>query len=105
VHVADEDIPRLPRSRAIKLSRPALFRIAFTAGMLVAIVMLARPCGDAVSGFVMKFDTKGSAGSATVAAPPAGSGNYEQLRPDMSEAEVKAAIERAKQKARATGSP
>ena len=45
-----------------------MFRILLTGAMLVAIIVLAHPCANAVSGFVTSFDN-GSAGSAANAMP------------------------------------
>ncbi|MDQ3367809.1 MAG: hypothetical protein M3680_20485 [Myxococcota bacterium] len=108
-----EPVPRLPRSRGFKLSMPAIFRIVMTLALLVMVVMTQQPCADAVSGFVTGVDgTSEGSGSAIVRMPrpgavdvPSGTGSaadYESLRPGMTEAEIKAAIERAK--ARAAGS-
>jgi hypothetical protein len=105
-----EEVPRLPRGRGIKLSGPELFRVLLIICMLVAVLVLAKPCGDAVSKFVMGFDGSGSAsGSARPKPTPApapttgmgsgGSDQYEHLTPGMTDDEVKAAIERAKHKA------
>jgi hypothetical protein len=109
-----EPVPRLPRTRGFKVSTAALVRIAMTAVLLAMIIMTQKPCADAVSGFVTGFDGSGS-GSAGSAAPiqmprpgtvdvPSSTGSaadYEQLRPGMTEDEIKAAIERAR--ARAAG--
>lgn len=104
----DEPVPRLPRTRGFKLSRAALVRIVMTGVLLVLIIAIQRPCADTVSKFVTSFGAEGS-GSAGAAMPkpgtvdqPSGRGSaadYESLRPDMTEAEIKAAMERAKQKA------
>src|SRR5258708_20983331 len=59
----DEEVPGIPRGRGIKLSGPELVRVLVTFGLLVGILVLAKPCGDAVGKFVMRFDN-GSAGSA-----------------------------------------
>ncbi|MGE5186873.1 MAG: hypothetical protein ACM31C_32705 [Acidobacteriota bacterium] len=112
----EDEIPKLPRGRGLKLSGPEIFRILLTFGMLVAILVLAKPCGDAVSKFVMHFDN-GSAASAMPSigssrersgagqvdkpapAPALGSDSqYVHLRPGMTDDEVKAAIEQAKRK-------
>jgi len=50
----------------LKLSGPEMFRIAVTAAMLVAVVVLAKPCAHAVSGFVTSFDQGSGKGSAMV---------------------------------------
>ena len=103
----DAPVPRLPRTAAFKVSTAALVRIAMTGALLAMIIVARRPCADSVSSFVTDFDNAGSAGNqmpkpGTVDEPSAvgSAGDYEQLRPDMTEAEIKAAIERAKAKSR-----
>lgn len=108
----DEPVPRLPRGRGIRFSRPELFRIAGLAILLVFLLVAQRPCANAVSGFVTSFGDQGSAAArlprpGTVDMPAGGAGSdldrYEPLRPGMTDAEIKAAIERARARAR-TGS-
>lgn len=105
-----DDVPKLPRGRGLRLSTPQMLRIGVTAGLLVMLIVMQKPCADAVSGFVTSFD--GSNGSATKAMPKPGNvdmprtdngsaSDYEHLTPNMSEAEMKAAVERAKAKAAA----
>lgn len=116
---------KLPRGRGIRLSGPELFRIALTLAMLVAVVVLTKPCSNAVSTFVMGMDGSGQGSAvrkpgavdspaqlpvgegARVVAPesdsetePSGSASdqYERLTPGMTETEVRSAIERAKAK-------
>lgn len=103
----EEEIPKLPRGRGFKLSGPEIFRILITLGLLIAIVVLAKPCGDAVSHFVMRFDN-GSAGSAMpkpgaldVPGGSAGSDAYIHFK-GMTDDQIKEAIER--ERARHTGS-
>ena len=103
---ADEPVPRLPRTRGFKLSTPQLVRIGLTGALLVLIVAVQRPCADSISKFVTGFGEGGSAAASmprpgTVDQPggPGSAGDYVQLRPDMTEVELKAAIERAKAKA------
>jgi hypothetical protein len=108
-----EDVPRLPRGRGLRLSRPQIVRIIGTMILLVFIVMMQRPCADAVSSFVTGFGDRGSGAAvmprpdnvdlpAGSAASGSGSAQYEHLRPGMTDEEIKAAVERAK--ARAAGS-
>jgi hypothetical protein len=105
-------VPRLPRGRGLRLSRLELFRIVGLTFVLVFLLVSQRPCANAVSRFVTSFDDPGSAAAplprpgavdvpAPSAAPGAGSDldRYEHLRPGMSEAEIKAAIERARARA------
>ena len=93
-----------------------LFRTVGLAFLLVFLLITQRPCANAVSGFVTGFGDHGSAspspsralprpGAVDEPAPGPGSagsaelGGYERLRPGMTEAEIKAAIERAKARA------
>ena len=91
----DEPVPKLPYGRGLRFSGPELFRIAITIALLVAIIVLTKPCSHAVSTFVMGFD--GSAGSA--ASPAAGSNGLgsAELIPlrGMTDEQVKATVERA----------
>jgi hypothetical protein len=93
----------------MRFSRPELFRIAGLAILLVFLLVAQRPCSDAVSRFVTSFGDNGSAAAplprpGTVDLPAGGAGSdlgrYEPLRPGMTEAELKAAIERARTRAR-----
>jgi hypothetical protein len=103
-----DDVPKLPRGRGLKLSTPQLIRIGLTALMLVLLIVMQKPCADAVSGFVTSFGDNGSAspkipkpGNVDLpgsAAPAGSAGDYEHLKPGMSEEEIKAAIERSKAK-------
>ena len=79
---------------------------------LVGVIVLAKPCSDSVSNFVMGY----SQGSDSSQMPKPGTvepttptpselDKYEQLKPGMTEEELKAAVERAKAKnAAAAGS-
>jgi hypothetical protein len=104
----DEPVPRLPRSRGFKLSMPQLVRIALISAMLVLVIAIQRPCSDSVSKFVTDFDGQGSAttqmprpGTVEPASSRGSAGDYEPLRPGMTEAEIKAAIDRSRAKAAA----
>lgn len=105
----EEDVPKLPRGRGITLSLPQLVRILGLIAVLVVLLVMQKPCSNAVSKFVTGFD--GSAGSAGAGSAGSGAGsalhleNYERLRPGMTEAEVKSAIERAKVKAAGSAEP
>ena len=103
---SDDDVPKLPRGRGITLSVPQLVRILGLIAVLVVLLVMQKPCSNAVSKFVTGFDGSagsGSAGSAAGSAAP-GLEHYERLRPGMTEAEVKAVIERARVKAAGAGS-
>lgn len=97
---ADEPVPRLPRGRGLKLSGPELFRIAVTVAMLVAVVVLARPCANAVSGFVTSFDNgsaKGSGSGSAAARPDAADEHYIHLKPGMTDEQMKEEIRKARE--------
>lgn len=108
----DEPVPRIPRTAGFKLSTAVLVRIAMTGALLAMIIVARRPCADSVSSFVTEFDKTGSGaagaqmpkpGTVDVPSSVGSAGDYETLRPDMTEAEIKAAIERAKARARDAG--
>lgn len=104
----DEPVVKLPRGKGIVLDKAMMFRIAMTVALLVMIVISARPCATMTSKFVTDFgDGKGSSNSAMpkpgnldvpVEEPAIDTSKYVQLRPGMTDDEVKAAIEQAKQK-------
>ena len=102
--VADEDdiAPKLPRGSGFKISMGHLIKIALTASLLVMLIAIQRPCANAVSSFVTSFD-EGSAAKDDKAKMPkpgtvdgSGGTHYETIRGDMTEEEMRAAIERAK---------
>ena len=70
--MSTDEVPKLPRGRGIKLSGPLVFRIAITALTLVAVIALARPCGDAVGRFFNNFGSNAGSGSAASALPHPG---------------------------------
>jgi len=99
-------IPRLPRGGGFKISTPNLIRILFTAAVLVLIIVIQKPCAEHVSSFVTSYGQGSAPASGSAAAMPHPGTvdkprEYEQITPGMSEAEVKAAIERAKARAAA----
>jgi hypothetical protein len=105
-----DDVPKLPRGRGLRLSRPQMLRIAGTLLLLVFLIAMQRPCADAVSKFVTSFGDQGSAsvqmpkpGNVDIpvgSAAGGGSGSeFERLRPDMTEDEIKAVIDRARTRA------
>jgi hypothetical protein len=106
----EEPVPKLPRGRGLRLTGPEVFRILITTAMLIAVLVLAKPCGNAMSNFVMGFDNGSNKGSAmpkpgTVdlpgsAALPGSAGDYVELHPGMTDEQVQQAIEQAKAKAR-----
>jgi hypothetical protein len=84
---SDEVVPKLPRGRGMKFSMAEIFRIVMTAGLLVALIVLIKPCSKSVSTFVMGF------GSGAGSAKGSGAGSahldpYEHLTPGMSDDEA-----------------
>jgi hypothetical protein len=103
---ADEDdiAPKLPRGAGFKISKSHLFKITLTAALLVMLIAIQRPCADAVSKFVTSFDETSETDKAQMPKPgnvdgSGSGGQYEMIRGDMTEAEMKAAVERARAKA------
>lgn len=102
----DEPVPKLPRGRGLRLNGPEVFRVLITGAMLVAVLILAKPCGDAVSRFVMGMDGsgKGSAipkpGNVDIPQLPGSAGDYVELHAGMTDEQVRQAIEQAKAKHR-----
>ncbi|HSD85953.1 MAG TPA: hypothetical protein VLB44_00505 [Kofleriaceae bacterium] len=100
----DEPVPKLPRGRGLKFSGPEMLRIVMTLVALVGVIVLARPCANSVSNFVMGYSGSDSASKMPKPGvePPAPAQSdldqYEHLRPGMSDEEMKAAVERAKAK-------
>jgi hypothetical protein len=97
----DEPVPKLPRGRGMKFSGPEMFRIGLMVVTLIGVLLLTKPCANAVSGFVTSFDGSGSAKEQAMPKPgnvdmPRADQQYEQLKPGMTEAEIKAAVERSK---------
>jgi hypothetical protein len=93
----DPDVPRLPRGRGIRLSSPQLFKIVFFAALLVAVIMLQRPCSEAAGNFVGQFDDRSAAKDAAPATldPQLPPGNYVELKSGMTDEEIRKAIEKA----------
>jgi len=99
----EEPVPKLPRGRGLRLSKPELVRISFTVIALIGVVVLTRPCANAMSNFVTGFD-QGSAKRMPkpgTVEPQVEPQHYEQLKPGMTEQEIKEAIERAKARSNA----
>jgi hypothetical protein len=89
-----------------------MVRIAGTLLLLVFLIVVQRPCADAVSKLVTSFGDRGSAaaqmprpgtvdmpGSGSAAGSAGGADRYEHLRPGMTDEEIKAVIDRARVKA------
>jgi hypothetical protein len=108
----DGPVPRLPRARGFKVPLPDLVRIATLATLLVAVVVMGPTCADTVSKLVMNVGEPVQDAGPTIersdrlpgpASPDGGAWlppNYELIRGDMTEEQIRAAIERARRSAR-----
>ena len=102
VGVADvgDIAPKLPRGSGFKMSKGHFFKIVLTASFLVMLVVIQRPCANAVSGFVTSFDEGSPADQQKMPKPGnvdgSGATQFETLRGDLTEDEWKAIVERAK---------
>jgi hypothetical protein len=65
---ADDDVPRLPRGKGLRMRSSDVVRVGLFATLLVMIIALGRPCASGVAGFVDGFSPPADAG------PPAASG-------------------------------
>ncbi len=98
---ADDIAPKLPRGGGFRLGKGHLIKIALTASLLVMLIVVQRPCADAVSGFVTGFDGQGSDKANAQMPKPgnvdgSGAPRYERLNSTLTEAEWKAMVERQK---------
>jgi hypothetical protein len=86
--VDDEPVPRLPRGRGLKLSFPEIARIVMIAAMLIAVLMLRRPCAESTGRFVESFEPPVDAGPARAPGqlPP---GRYIPLTGEMTEQDLR----------------
>ncbi len=103
----DEPVPRIPRGRGMKLDGAMIARIGMTLALLIMIIVTAKPCANATSKFVTGFGEEGSAappempkpGNVDVPSEIGSAGDYESM--SGTDADRKAAFERAKAKAAA----
>jgi hypothetical protein len=87
----DPDVPKLPRGRGMKFSLGQIVRILMVATLLVALIVLQKPCARSVSKLVTSFDDVDAAVRRIDASVDAGG---VLLRGDMSPEEREAAINR-----------
>ena len=97
----EPEVPKLPRGGSFKLSMPQLMRIGVTAAILVLVVLMRQPCSDSVSKFVTNVGSGSGLGSGNQMPTPSNvdkgiGGQYELLSPDMTEQQLKEAIDRAR---------
>ncbi|HWN69513.1 MAG TPA: hypothetical protein VNM90_17850 [Haliangium sp.] len=90
--VDDEAVPRLPRGWGMKLSLPEIMRILMIAAMLIAVLVLRRPCAENTGRFVESFEPPVDAGPARTPGqlPP---GRYIPLSGEMTEQELREKLE------------
>jgi hypothetical protein len=88
----DPDVPRLPRGKGFKLSLGEMLRIGMTATMLIAVIVLAQPCADAVGTFVGNFDPPDARPAAPPPTPKLPPGGYVHLTSDMTPQQIEQAI-------------
>lgn len=88
----DEPVPRLPRGRGLKLSFPEIARIVMIAAMLIAVMVLRRPCAESTGRFIESFEPPVDAGPARAPGqlPP---GRYIPLTGEMTEQELRDRLE------------
>ena len=87
----DPDVPRLPRGKGFKLSFGEIIRVGLTGTMLLAVLVLAKPCADSVGRFVANFDPP----DAQPAAPPPSTklpAGYVHLGGNMSTQQIEQAV-------------
>lgn len=99
-----EPVPRLPRAKFGFLSTMSLFRIAMLGTLLVAVLVMRKPCADGVAKFIGGFEDKKDGGAAP--APkrtPLPPGDYVRLDGPLTEEKLKALRERAARRARDAG--
>ena len=99
-------------------SGPQLTRVIMFATLLLAIRLMRRPCADAVGRFVGSFDETPAAHDGGVRAVPKPEAivddtaapthdpyktDYVEIKPGMTEAEIQAAIDKARTKAEQGG--
>jgi hypothetical protein len=85
----DPDVPRLPRGKGFRLSFGEIVRIGLTGTMLLAVLVLAKPCADSVGRFVANFDPPDAQQPPPSTKLPAG---YVHLGGDMSPQQIEPAV-------------
>jgi hypothetical protein len=63
----DGEVPQVPRGRLFRLTGPDMFRVGLFSILLLAVIMLRKPCSDGVARFVGTFDPPPDAGAAAPA--------------------------------------
>jgi hypothetical protein len=89
-----EPVPKLPRGRGMKFSGVELVRIAMMLGLLIALIVLTKPCSKAVSTFVMGFDGSAAKPAGSAVGSNAIGSDLIPLR-GLDETQLKATVEHA----------
>lgn len=98
----DPDVPRLPRGKGIRLAGPQMVRIVMVAALLIAVIVLQRPCGEAIDNFFQSFDPPAQDAAPVKEAPKPPDpyeGKYHEIKPGMTEQEIEQVIEKARREA------
>lgn len=78
-----------------------MVRIVMVATLLVAVIVLQRPCGEAIENFFQTFDPPGKDAAVKEApkppAPDPYEGKYHEIKPGMTDQEVEQVIEKARE--------
>ena len=102
--MSDPDVPKLPRGKGIRLAGPQVVRIGMFAALLVAVIVLARPCGDAVETYFQTLEetVPDAAPAPKPKQPDPFDGKYHEIKPGMTDKEIEEVIEKAR---RESGAP
>nr|HEX4315462.1 hypothetical protein [Kofleriaceae bacterium] len=90
----EDQVPKIPFAKGMRLSVREMIRIVMVAAMLVVVVVMQKPCGDAVSRFVSGFDDPNADQPAVEMPKP---DNLERIAPTATPEQQKAAVDKAKQ--------
>jgi hypothetical protein len=97
----EEPVPRLPRPKGWGFSGGELVRIAMFATLLVAVLVLRKPCASNVGNFIQSFEAPVDAGAATLPPAPPGT-EYVHCSVDESPAACAARIKEVQDRLDAT---
>jgi hypothetical protein len=99
VNAREPDVPRLPRGKGIRLAGPQMVRIVMVAALLVAVIVLQRPCGEAIDNFFKSFDPPAQDAAVKEAPKPPDpyEGKYHEIKPGMTDREIEQVIEKARE--------
>ena len=99
----DEPVPKIPYSKGFRLSWPEVIRIAMLATVLVAVIVLQKPCADSVSKFVTSFDTGSGSEQMPHPGTVAPATEYKQIGSNATPEQIRDMVEKSKQEAAGSG--